>query len=87
MSVPKWLFAEDHSGRRFFAIHTDTPKFISEFRENENGFYGGEVALWIDAPQMDVALVARLMRECADAVAAYDERLETDIEEADEKTD
>ena len=73
----KWLVAENIDGSRQYIIHTQTPRFIGEILDNEEG--GNEVTefIWLDEPPADASFLAQLMREAGDAINQYDSNLET----------
>ena len=85
--LPKWLIGEDISCQHQFMVHTQTPRFIAEIFDDDEGlgniigFPKGEV-IWIDEPPLDGEILARLMREAGEALNAYDERNEIEYEKA-----
>jgi len=72
----EWLIAESVSGKRQFLVHTLVPRFIGEIIDNDEG--GNDIVNphFIDAPPVDAAYLARLMREGGEALAEYDRILE-----------
>lgn len=80
-NLPKFLFAEDLKGSRYFVIHCHKPRCVIEFTEDEEGFENGQVIEEIDkfTPENfgcsddDYTIaVARLMRQSGEFLSKYD---------------
>ena len=88
-NLPKWLIAEDVSCLRQFIIHTESPRFVGEIFDDDEGigniigFPKGEI-IWIDDPPMDASALAKIMRQAGDALMEYDDRNEAEYEKAKE---
>ena len=80
--LPIFLFAENLTGSRYFVFHTQKPRFLAEFTEDEDGTESAwdQDITWIDEPPADAALIAKLMRKAGDFLNDYDKNLGVDCE-------
>lgn len=94
MNPNSWLIAEDLHGRAEYLVHRASPRFIARIVDEDLDDYdpdGITLSLddsqtlveidWIDPPPHDLL---QLIREARMALAIYEERLEADVENADE---